>query len=310
MDRDTVQISMALYLITGGAGFIGSHLADALIAEGHRVRVLDDLSTGRRANLDSRVELIVGDASDAEIYARAAEDAEAIFHLCAITSVELCERDRKRSRRVNLTAATHAFALAHSRRIPVVYASSAAVYGNRNDRALAEDDELKPVSAYGIDKLETEKRARAVGVSSVGLRFFNVYGPRQRPGDPYSGVVTNFCEKVRRGEPCVVFGDGAQTRDFVYVGDVVAALRLSLSLATADAPIFNVGSGAPTAIRELAVRLSAIGASAAAPISGPARANDIRHSLADIRRLRSRGWSPRTALDEGLKATYENSRRT
>ncbi len=300
---------MTLYLITGGAGFIGSHLADTLIAEGHRVRILDDLSTGMRANVDPRTALIVGDAGDAEIYARAAQDADAIFHLCAITSVELCERDRERSRRVNLTAATHAFALAQARGIPVVYVSSAAVYGNGSDRALAEEDERRPMSAYGIDKLETEKRARAAGVSSVGLRFFNVYGPRQRPGDPYSGVVTNFCEKVRRGEPCVVFGDGAQTRDFVHVGDVVAALRLSLSLASPEAPIFNVGSGAPTTIRELAVRLTAIGASTAPPISGPARTNDIRHSLADIGRLRSQGWSPRVALDEGLKATYENSRR-
>jgi len=300
---------MSLYLITGGAGFIGSHLADALIAEGHRVRVLDDLSTGMRANVDPRAALIVGDAGDAEIYARAAQDADAIFHLCAITSVELCERDRVRSRRVNLTAATHAFACAQEPRRPIVYASSAAVYGEGSEAALAEDGEHRPVSAYGADKLATEMRAiaagRDYGVASVGLRFFNVYGPRQRPGNPYSGVVTNFCEKVRRCEPCVIFGEGNQTRDFVYVGDVVAALLLSLSLASPEAPVFNVGSGTPTTIRDLANRLSKLGENPATPITAPGRDGDIRDSLADIGRLRSQGWSPRIALDDGLKATFD-----
>ncbi len=304
---------MAQYLVTGGAGFIGSHLVDSFLADGHRVRVLDDFSTGRRANLDFRVELIVGDAGVLEIYDQAARDADAIFHLCAITSVEACARDRERSRRVNFDAATHAFNSARDRRIPVIYASSAAVYGAGSNLPLGEGAELRPVSAYGEDKRDSEFHAcdagRAYAQPSVGLRFFNVYGPRQRPGDPYSGVVTNFCDKVRRGEPCVVFGDGGQTRDFIYVDDVVSALRFSLSLAAPEAPVFNVGSGTPTTIRKLAERVSVLGGDTAAPISAPERIGDIRHSLADIGRLRSRGWAPCTTLDEGLKTTYEYSRR-
>lgn len=304
---------MALYLITGGAGFIGSRLVDALLADGHHVRVLDDLSSGRRTNLDPRAQLLVADASDGGTYAGAARNVDAIFHLCAITSVEACARDRERSRRVNFKAATHAFDSARDRRIPVIYASSAAVYGAGSDLPLGESTELRPVSAYGEDKRDSEFHARDAGRTyaqpSVGLRFFNVYGPRQRPGDPYSGVVTNFCDKARRGEPCVVFGDGGQTRDFIYVDDVVSALRFSLSLAAPEAPVFNVGSGTPTTIRKLAECVSALGGDAAAPISAPERIGDIRHSLADIGRLRSRGWAPRTTLDEGLKATYEYSRR-
>src|SRR6185437_16521969 len=195
---------MALYLVTGGAGFIGSHLTDALLKRGDQVRVLDNLSTGKWENLDSKATLIVGDIADAGTVARAMDGVDGCFHLAAVASVELGNRDWLGTHRANLTGAITIFDAARrarpDRTVPVVYASSAAVYGDNPNLPLAETAQTRPMSAYGADKLGCELHGRVAahvhGVRTVGCRFFNVYGPRQDPGSPYSGVISIFFNRI------------------------------------------------------------------------------------------------------------------
>jgi UDP-glucose 4-epimerase len=301
---------MATYLVTGGAGFIGSHLCDALLAAGHRVRVLDDLSTGKCSNLDARVELVVGDVGDVSAVAAAADGVEGIVHLAAIASVQRSTEDWAGTHRTNLTGTIHVFDAARKNgSIPVVYASSAAVYGNNPKLPLAEDSATKPLSAYGADKLGCELHAHVAGlvhgVPSAGFRFFNVFGPRQDPASPYSGVISIFAARVQKGQACTIQGDGGQARDFVYVADVVAALRKGLEAASVSAPVFNVGTGAATSVLDLALLLQRLARSNADPAFAPPRAGDIRLSLSDCTRLRALGWSPQTRLEAGLEATLD-----
>jgi UDP-glucose 4-epimerase len=299
---------MSITLVTGGAGFIGSHLADALIAEGRSVRILDDLSTGRRANVPEGAELRVGDVADPETIARALEGTECCFHLAAIASVEQANQDWLGTHRVNLAGTIAVFDAARARAIPVVYASSAAVYGNNPDLPLSEDAALRPLSAYGADKLGCELHARVAGrvhgVPTVGLRFFNVYGPRQDPSSPYSGVISIFCDRLKAGQEMTIFGDGAQTRDFVYVGDVVRALLAARGAASVQAPVFNICTGHPTSIRELAEAIAATLGRPARTRFAPPRLGDIRASLGTPAKARAAmGWEARTSLREGLAET-------
>src|SRR5580658_7797789 len=225
---------MALYLVTGGAGFIGSHLCDALLARGDKVRVLDDLSTGRRANLPSQAGLIVGDIADPETALAATDGIDGCFHLAAIASVERGINDWLGTNRVNLSGTISIFDAIrrHGTKAPVVYASSAAVYGDCRTIPIPETAECRPLSAYGADKRGCELHAVTAthvhGIPTTGLRFFNVYGPRQDPKSPYSGVISIFCERIRNEMPVDVLGDGAQTRDFVHVSDVVTALMAGM----------------------------------------------------------------------------------
>lgn len=305
---------MPAYLVTGGAGFIGSHLVDSLLADGHKVRVLDDLSTGKRENLGPRAELVVGDVGDPVGVAAAAKDCDGIFHLAAIASVQRGNEDWAGTHHTNLTAAIHVLdAARHARKggaVPVVYASSAAIYGDNPDLPLAETARPQPLSAYGADKLGCELHARVGGVvhgiPTAGFRFFNVYGPRQDPKSPYSGVISIFAERARAKTACRIQGDGAQARDFVYVADVVAALRLGLSAASVSAPVFNVGTGIATRIVDLARTLQRLAGSPADPEFTEARAGDIRLSLSEPARLRALGWRPSVALEEGLRRTLDS----
>ena len=237
---------MSRFLVTGGAGFIGSHLCDALVRRGDTVRVLDDLSTGHRSNLPEGVELTVGDIADPDTALAATEGVDGCFHLAAIASVERGVNDWLGTHRANLTG-TIAILDAirrHGTRTPVVYASSAAVYGDCRTIPIPEAAERRPLSAYGADKYGCELHALTAshvhGIPTTGLRFFNVYGPRQDPRSPYSGVISIFCERILAGQPIRVYGDGAQTRDFIHVGDVVAALGAAMRAARdarpADAP--------------------------------------------------------------------------
>ena len=229
-ERGVASSRMSLYLVTGGAGFIGSHLCDALIGRGDSVRVLDDLSTGHRANLPDGVDLVVGDIADPETASRATAGVDGCFHLAAIASVERGINDWLGTHRANLTGAIAIFEAIrrHGTKVPVVYASSAAVYGDSRTLPIPETAERRPLSAYGADKLGCELHAVTAshvhGIPTVGLRFFNVYGPRQDPKSPYSGVISIFCERILNGMPIQIYGDGAQTRDFIHVSDVVAAL--------------------------------------------------------------------------------------
>jgi UDP-glucose 4-epimerase len=301
---------MATILVTGGAGFIGSHVCDALLAAGDSVRVLDDLSTGNRANLDPRVAFLPGDVGDAGAVDAAADGADGIVHLAAVASVQRSNEDWAGTHRANLTGAIRVFdAARRSGRIPVVYASSAAVFGDNPNLPLREDSSVRPLSAYGADKLGCELHARVAGtvhgVPTAGFRFFNVFGPRQDPASPYSGVISIFAARVQAGQPCTILGDGGQARDFVYVADVVAALRAGLEAASTDAPIFNVGTGVSTSVLDLAKTLQRLAGSAADPIFAPPRAGDIRLSLSDCTKLRRVGWAPQVSLEAGLERTLK-----
>jgi UDP-glucose 4-epimerase len=278
---------MSTYLVTGGAGFIGSHLCDALLARGDTVRVLDDLSTGHRANLQPGVTLIVGDVSDPVAVSAALQGVDGCFHLAAIASVERGVTDWLGTHRANLTGAVTVFDAIRraGTRIPVVYASSAAVYGDCRTIPIPEDAACRPLSAYGADKYGCELHARVAshvhGIPAVGLRFFNIYGPRQDPRSPYSGVISIFCERLRAGAPIAIFGDGQQTRDFVYVGDVVAALLAAMALRPGDAAVFNVCNGIAISILDLAQTIADLTGTRLDIQHKPPRAGEIRHSLGE-----------------------------
>ena len=237
-------------LITGGAGFIGSHLVDALLAEGYAVRVLDDLSTGKRSNLpleNPRLELIEGDVADAALMTRVASGCQAVVHLAAVASVQASVDDPVRTHQSNFIGTLNlceAMRLAGVKR--VLFASSAAVYGNNGEgEAVSEDTPKAPLTPYASDKLASEYYLdfyrREHGLEPVVFRFFNIYGPRQDPSSPYSGVISIFCERALGGQPITVFGDGEQTRDFFYVADLVTLLLQGLRHATVQAGPVNVG---------------------------------------------------------------------
>lgn len=301
---------MTTYLVTGGAGFIGAHLADALLAGGHQVRVLDDFSTGRTENLDPRCEVMRGDVCDPAAVRRALVGASGCFHLAAIASVVRANEDWLGTHRVNLGGTITVYDAARALGgVPVVYASSAAVYGNVSGLA-HEGTTPAPRTAYGADKLGSEQHAGVGllvhGVPSIGFRFFNVYGPRQDPSSPYSGVISIFASAIGAGEPVTLHGDGLQTRDFVFVADVVKHLVAGMQHLT-DRPgayLLNVCTGRETSVRELA---DAIGvATRRKPIinSGPARTGDIAQSVGSPRLATvTLGLHERTSLADGLAAT-------
>jgi UDP-glucose 4-epimerase len=301
---------MALYLVTGGAGFIGSHLADALLGRGDNVRVLDDLSTGRRDNLDPRAELIVGDVADAAQVAAAMAGVDGCFHLAAIASVQLGNQDWLGTHRTNLTGAITIFDAARrakpDRTVPVVYASSAAVYGDSAALPLAETGATRPLSAYGADKLGCELHGRVAGhvhgVRTVGCRFFNVYGPRQDPGSPYSGVISIFFNRIGMGQRITIFGDGGQTRDFIYVADVVRALLAAMGQEKTLTAVFNICTGRTTTLLELAASIGRVFGREPAIAFAEGRVGDIRASLGDPEAARDvLGFEANILLEDGLR---------
>jgi UDP-glucose 4-epimerase len=272
------------WLVTGGAGFIGSHLCEALLSSGDTVRALDDLSIGRRENLPAGVQLIEGDVADPGAVSNAVEGVAGCFHLAAIASVERAVVDWLGTHRANLTATITLFDAIRRlpTRIPVVYASSAAVYGDAATVPIAESSPCAPLSAYGADKYGCELHARVAsyvhGIPTVGLRLFNVYGPRQDPRSPYSGVISTFCDRIRRGTPIDIFGDGEQTRDFVFVSDVVAAMLAAMRVQPAGASVFNVCTGIPTSVLDLARTIAELAGTVSDISHKPPRAGEIRHS--------------------------------
>jgi UDP-glucose 4-epimerase len=276
---------MSIYLVTGGAGFIGSHLCDALVARGDSVRVIDNLFTGHRGNLPAGVTLIEGDVADPVAVAEAMEGVDGCFHLAAIASVEKGITDWLGTHNTNATGTITVFDAIRRQgsKIPVVYASSAAVYGDAATVPIVETEPRTPLSAYGADKYSCELHARVAshvhGIPTVGLRFFNVYGPRQDPKSPYSGVVSIFCERISAGSPICIFGDGQQTRDFVYVADAVRALLAGMGLHPAASPVFNVCTGIPTSVEALARLIAELAGKNLNAQTQPPRNGEIRHSL-------------------------------
>ena len=306
-----------LFLVTGGAGFIGSHLVDALLAAGHQVRVLDDLSSGRRANLDGRADLVEADVAEPGVAAAVVAGVAGVFHLAAIASVARGNEDWRGTHRINLGGTVAVLDAARAAgRVPVVYASSAAVYGAAEPAVGASGllDETLPTlprTAYGADKLGCEMHARVGlvvhGVRSVGLRFFNVYGPRQDPSSPYSGVISIFADRLARGQGLSVHGDGAQTRDFVHVSDVVAhalaAMRRLRAAAEPSAEVLNVCTGRAVSVLDLALLLARLRGVSPAIAHAAERAGDIRRSVGSPHAAEATlGLRAAVRLEDGLAA--------
>jgi len=299
-------------LITGGAGFIGSHTARLLLAHGHQVTVLDNLSSGRRENLPQHplLRLVVGDIADPAAVADAIEGADRVLHLAAQVSVAASVEDPIRSCRDNLLG--FITVLDAARRTGVrrfVYASSAAVYGQPAELPLSETSPTAPASPYGLEKLVNDQYAALYrelhGLSSLGMRYFNVYGPGQDPKSPYSGVISVFVDRLGNEQPLTVHGDGLQTRDFVYVGDVAAANLAALN-GTAQG-VLNVGTGSSCTLLELIATLGRITGTAPQLSHAPAREGDIRHSAMSTARLgQALGMVPSTPLERGLRALWEH----
>ncbi len=302
---------MSTYLVTGGAGFIGSHIVEALVAEGATVRVFDNLATGHRENLDpvkGRHTLIEGDIRDTAALATAMRGVEYVFHEAAMVSVPLsCEKPRE-CHEINATGTLNVLLAAReagARR--VVMACTAAAYGNNPALPKREAMRPEPESPYGLTKVAGEYYLRAFaqlyGLQTAGLRYFNVYGPRQDPKSMYSGVISKFVEVLTAGGTPTVFGDGRQTRDFVFVKDVVQA-NLKAMHATPLEPgeVFNVGTGQAVSLLDLLAVLGDLTGSHSAPKFAPPRVGDVLHSLADITLARRvLGYEPRTSIRDGLQ---------
>ncbi|AZC33710.1 NAD-dependent epimerase/dehydratase family protein [Pseudomonas chlororaphis] len=297
-------------LITGGAGFIGSHLTDALLAKGYSVRILDDLSTGKPDNLpldNPRVELIEGDVADAALVAQAMSGCRAVAHLAAVASVQASVDDPVRTHQSNFIGTLNVCEAMRQAGVKrVLFASSAAVYGNNGEgESIDEDTPKAPLTPYASDKLASEYYLdfyrRQHGLEPAIFRFFNIFGPRQDPSSPYSGVISIFCERAQKGLPITVFGDGEQTRDFMYVEDLVDVLVQSLEMPQLEVGAVNIGLNQATTLKQLLEALGEV-VGQLPPISyGPARSGDIRHSRANNQRLLQRFKFPEpTPMSVGL----------
>ena len=300
-------------LVTGGAGFIGSHIVERLLADGHTVRVLDNFSTGRHENLafakrGAPLEVVEGDIRNAHDVARAVAGVDGVFHEAALVSVPRSVEEPELSCDINAHGTARVFDAARQAGVRrVVFASSAAVYGDTADLPVSERAAVHPVSPYGLDKLYTEQLAALhhalFGLEAVPLRYFNVFGPRQDPSSAYSGVISIFVTRLLAGTPITIYGDGEQTRDFVYVADVVEAnLRAMFGAYRGPSPL-NVGGGGRTSLNALARLLAEIVGVAPIITHRAARAGDIRHSGADITAIGSAlGYAPRWTTGAGLEA--------
>lgn len=301
---------MSSYLITGGAGFIGSHIAEHLAGEGHAVRIFDNLSSGHLANLDhlrDRVAFVRGDVRDRAAIEAAMQGVEFCFHEAALVSVFESVEKPVENHDINMTGTLNvlqAAKLAGVRR--VVFASSAAVYGNDPALPKREDMRPQPASPYAAGKITGEYYlslfAQLYGVETVSLRYFNVFGPRQDPKSMYSGVISKFTDDVRTGRTPTIFGDGGQTRDFVFVKDVVQAnIRAMRSPGVGRGEAFNVATGRTSSLLDLLAAIGTLVGRKIEPVFKEARQGDIRHSAADIGRARSElGYEPGFTLNAGL----------
>jgi len=302
---------MRKVVITGGAGFIGSHLAEALAGGGYHVTVLDDLSTGNSENIaelssQDNVDFIEGSVTDLPLLQSLFQGVDYAFHLAAISSVSRSIDAPAATHEVNITGTLNVLLAARDNRVKkVIHASSCSVYGDTPALPKREDMLPNPQSPYSVTKLAAEHYgqvfSQVYGLPTICLRYFNIYGPRQDPDSEYAAVIPNFIKKVSQGEAPIIFGDGDQTRDFTFVKDVVAASILSAESSASG--IFNIGSGESTTINELAHLTIKLVGSNLTPTYQPPRPGDIRHSLADISRARKFGYNPKYNLEEGLKET-------
>ncbi len=300
-------------LVTGGAGFIGSHIVESLVSQGTRVFVIDNLSTGLKANLDAMLSDITfheGDIRDGGLLNRVAADAEVIFHEAALVSVPISVDKPVESMEINDMGTLQVLDAARRQRCRrVVLASSSAVYGSDPALPKQEDMRSQPESPYAVQKLTNEHYAglyaRLYGLETVCLRYFNVFGPRQFPTSPYSGVISLFMDWAANGQRPVIFGDGQQTRDFINVKDVVRANLLASSADNATGRVFNVGRGEAITINALWEQISSLAGNDHAPRYEAPRQGDIRHSRAAIENIEAAlSFTPAVTLFDGLKETY------
>jgi nucleoside-diphosphate-sugar epimerase len=304
---------MASYLVTGGAGFIGSHLTEELVRRGHLVRVVDNLVTGKRRNLDhvSGVEFVEGDLADPGIAERAAKGMDYVLHQAAIPSVPRSVRDPVASNRANVDASLNILVAARDARVKrLVYAGSSSAYGDTPTLPKREDMPTNPLSPYALQKLVAELYCqmftRLYGLETVTIRYFNVFGPRQDPGSPYSGVISLFSTALLGGRRPIIYGDGEQTRDFTYVANVVDGVLRACEAAKAAGEVINVATGGRISLNELLRTMNRVVGTDLEALYDEPRAGDVRDSQADITKARALlGYMPSVGLEEGLKRTLE-----
>ncbi len=303
-----------LYLVTGGAGFIGSHIVEALVKRDNRVRVLDNLMTGKRENLahlDDKIEFIEGDIRDVKAMRQAVEGVSVVFHEAAIPSVPRSVKEPLLNHEANVNGTFNVLLAARDAGVRrVVYAASSSAYGEKGTGAKHEDDLPSPLSPYAVAKLVGEYYCqvftRVYGLETVSLRYFNVFGPRQDPSSPYSGVISKFVTMLLAGEPPVIFGDGEQSRDFTYIANVVDANLRAAESPEAAGQVINLGLKQRTTLNQLLSELQKIIGTDLKPRYEETRTGDIRHSLADITRAEQLlGYRPIVSLAEGLKYTVD-----
>lgn len=303
-----------LFLVTGGAGFIGSHITERLLADGHRVRILDNFSTGRRENIPESgdVDVVEGDVGDFDTVRDCMQGVDLVYHEAAIASVPETVGNPLGSERTNYRGTLNVLETArHAGVRRIVFACSAAVYGDLPELPKREDMPARPLSPYAVDKLASEYACqvytRLYGLETVALRYFNVFGPRQDPSSPYSGVISIFTDRLAQGVQPTIFGDGEQTRDFVFVSDVVEANIRAASAPGGPGRAINIATGSTVTINEMLQVLSRLQGQPYAPGYAAAREGDIRHSRADIGLAAELlDWRPQVGFEDGLKQLLES----
>jgi nucleoside-diphosphate-sugar epimerase len=308
--------SMPSYLVTGGAGFIGSHLVEELLQRGHRVRVLDNLITGKMHNLAhlTGVEFQQGDVANYDACLKAVDGVEFVLHQAAIPSVPRSVLDPITSNRANIDGSLNILVAARDAGVKrLVYAGSSSAYGDTPVLPKREDMGADPLSPYALQKLVAEQYCqmftRLYGFETVTIRYFNVFGPRQDPGSPYSGVISLFAKALLAGQRPTIYGDGEQTRDFTYVANVVDGVLRACTASNVSGEVINVATGGRISLNQLARAMNHSLGTDLAPVYQEARAGDVRHSQADISKAhRLLGYTPLVTLEDGLNRTLEWSR--
>ena len=304
---------MTSYLVTGGAGFIGSHLAEELVRRGHRVRVVDNLITGKRRNLEHipGVDFLEGDLAEVPVAKRAVDGMDYVLHQAAIPSVPRSVHDPITSNRANIDASLNLLVAARDAGVKrLVYAGSSLVYGDTPTLPKREDMPPSPLSPYALQKLVPEQYCQLFtalyGFETVTIRYFNVFGPRQDPGSPYSGVISLFATALLEGRRPIIYGDGEQTRDFTYVANIVDGVLRACEAKGAAGEVINVATGGRISLNELLRVMNGMVGTNLQPIYNEARAGDVKNSQADITKARTiLGYQPIVSLEEGLQRTLE-----